>query len=260
MGNLQIRFLLILFGIGKVGVGRSLRQFQGSQGTLELHHTLHVARTTGGGTSVHCQHARQRTFHRLHATVDVTDSNNLLNILNFSNFLNFLHISYLIQPQFFCYLRAHLRGVAVNGLTTADNQIHIGTYVLDGRCQGITGGESVGTGKCAVGKQIATVGTAIHGLAYHLCGTPRAHGQHLNSRAGEFVFQSESLLQCVQVLGIEDGRQCATVHRAFGSHGVGPYVARVGHLLGKYNNFQFHSFLSYIYYYIMYKFAHKGTK
>ncbi len=50
------------------------------------------------------------------------------------------------------------------------------------------------------------------------------------------IFQSESLLECIQILGIEDSRQGATIDGAFGSHGIGTHVARVGYLLSKHYN------------------------
>ena len=108
--------------------------------------------------------------------------------------------------------------------------------MLDGRSQGIGGSQCVGTGKGAVGEEITAVGSAIDGFPYHFGSTSGPHRHDGDGGAGELVFQSQSLLEGVEVLGIEDGRQRAAVDGAFGSHGIGADVARVGHLLGKHYN------------------------
>jgi hypothetical protein len=53
-------------------------------------------------------------------------------------------------------------------------------------------------------------------------------------------FQTEGLLQGIQIFGIEDGGQCGAVDSTFGGHGILAHISGVGYLLGKYNNVQTH--------------------
>ena len=50
------------------------------------------------------------------------------------------------------------------------------------------------------------------------------------------LFQSESLLQGIQIFGIEDSRQGSTVHCALGSHRILAHITSVWHLFGQNNN------------------------
>jgi hypothetical protein len=54
------------------------------------------------------------------------------------------------------------------------------------------------------------------------------------------VFQSESLLQGIQVFRVEDGRKGGTVDGAVCVHGVFPHIASVRYLFCQYYNFQTH--------------------
>ena len=66
------------------------------------------------------------------------------------------------------------------------------------------------------------------------------HGQDGHGRTRVSIFQSQSLLQCVQVFRIEDGRQGGTVYGTLCGHGIFPHIACVGYLLCQYYNFQTH--------------------
>ena len=50
------------------------------------------------------------------------------------------------------------------------------------------------------------------------------------------LFQSESLLQGIQIFGIEDSRQGGTVHCALGSHRILAHITSVWHLFSQNNN------------------------
>ena len=150
---------------------------------------------------------------------------------------HFLGIGNLVQAKFFGHLGAYLGCIAVNGLATSDDDIHVGAKVLDGRGQRIAGGQCVGSGKGTVGEEVASVGTTIDSLADDLGGTAGAHRKHDYRRAGILLFEAERLLQGIKVFGIENGWQCTAIYRALGGHGIGAYIARVRNLLGKYNNF-----------------------
>ena len=151
-----------------------------------------------------------------------------------------LGVGNLVEPQLLGHLGTHLCGVTVDGLTAADDEVGIGHYMLDGCGQGIAGGQGVGSCKSTVGEQIASVRTAVHGFSDYLGRTAGTHGDDDDGGAGVLVLQAQCLLQSVQILGIEDGRQCRAVDRALWCHGIGTHVACVGDLLGKYNNFQIH--------------------
>ena len=145
-------------------------------------------------------------------------------------------IRYLVQAQLLSHLRSYLSRVAVDSLTTADDEIDIRADMLDGSSEGIARGQGVGTCEGAVGKQIAAIGTSVHRFANYFGSTARAHRDDGDGRAWELVFQSQGLLEGIEVLGIENGRQRATVDGTFGCHGIRTDVARVGYLFGKYNN------------------------
>ena len=153
---------------------------------------------------------------------------------------NLLGVGNLVESQLLCHLGANLCRVAVDGLSAADDKIYVGLHMLDGSGQSVAGGQGVGTCEGAVGKQVTAVCTAIHSLANHFSGTSGAHGHYSHRGSGVLVFQSESLLQCIQVLGIEYCRQGATVYGAFGGHGIWSHVARVGYLLSKHYNLETH--------------------
>jgi hypothetical protein len=126
-------------------------------------------------------------------------------------------------------LRAHLGGVAVDGLTTAQHDVE-GPGLLHGALQGVRGGQRVGAGELAVGQQDHAVGAPEEGFAQDSGRLGRPHRDHGHGAPAPFL-DLEGHLQRVQVLGIEDGRQRVAVHGAVFGHHVARDVVRVGHLL-----------------------------
>ena len=160
------------------------------------------------------------------------------------NLLYLFGVGHLVQAQLLGYLRTHLSGIAIDSLTTANHHIHMPDFLvnlLDGFGKKISSGQGVGTGTLTVGKQPTTVGSAIEALTNDLTGTRGTHRYHTHlDVVGISVLDAESLLQGVQVLGVEDGRKCGTVDRTLCSHGILTHVSRVRYLLGKYYNVQLH--------------------
>ena len=150
---------------------------------------------------------------------------------------DFLGVGHLIETQFLCYLRTHLGGVAVDGLTTSDDDIHV-TNLLDGGSQCVRGGEGVGTCEKSVSEQPTCVGTTEETLSDDFAGAWRTHGEQANGAARILFLETQCLFEGVEVFRVEDCGQCGAVHGALGRHGVFTHISRVGHLLGKHHDFQ----------------------
>jgi len=150
-----------------------------------------------------------------------------------------VHVGDLVQVELLRHLRAHLCGVAVDGLASANHEVgHANLF--DGRGERIRRGERVGSGEGAVGQQKAAVQTAIETFADEFGGTRRSHREQMDRGSGKLLLQAQGLFKGVQVFGIEDGGQGGAIHGSLRRHGVGAHVARVGHLLGEYDDFQTH--------------------
>ena len=65
-------------------------------------------------------------------------------------------------------------GIAVNGLTTADNDVNIAN-LLDGGGEGVRSSEGVGTGEETVGQQPTGISAAIKSLTDDFTCTWRTH-------------------------------------------------------------------------------------
>ena len=204
---------------------------------LVLHHETGIAGTGWSSGAVYRDKHRQRCHDGLYTAVNVA-ADCSLPVLNLKDFLG---VSNLVESQFLCDLRPHLCRVSVDRLTTTDDNVYIADF-LHGRSQCVGCSQRVSTCKLAVGQQPAGIGAAIEPLPDNLAGTWRPHGQYPHGSPRVLFLQPERLLQCVQVFRVEDGRQCGTVHRSLGCHGILPHVSCVRYLLGKYNDFQTHKY------------------
>ena len=102
--------------------------------------------------------------------------------------------------------------------------------LADGALQGERGCQGVGACKLAIRQEDDLVGTAEEAIAQDVGGLGRAHCEDGDGAAGSLL-DLERHLERVEVLGIEDGRQGATVHGAVFGHHVAGDVVRVGDLL-----------------------------
>ena len=157
----------------------------------------------------------------------------------FVHIQNLFRISNLRQSQLLSHLRAYLCRIAVDGLAAADDDVII-AYLPDGGGKGVGSGQRIGSGKSAVGQQIAVVGAAVKSFTDNFGCASRSHGQDGYGGARMCIFQPESLLKGIQVFGVEDGGECRAVNGSVGFHGIFPNVACVGNLFCQYNDFQTH--------------------
>src|SRR5450759_1273044 len=125
-------------------------------------------------------------------------------------------------------LRADLGGVAVDGLAAAQDEVEL-TELLDSALEDVGGGEGVRTGELAVRQQDDFVGSAEEAVAQDVGGLGRSHRDHGDRAAGP-VLDLERHLKGVEVLGIEDRGQGATVHGAVFGHHLAREVVRIGDL------------------------------
>ena len=104
-----------------------------------------------------------------------------------------LGVGHLRQAQLLGHLRTHLRRIAVDGLAAGDD--HVGHDLAQGARKGVGGGQRVGAGELAVGKQISPVGAAEHRVADDVGGTLRTHRQDVHRRALDGVLEPQGGLQ-----------------------------------------------------------------
>ena len=201
-----------------------------------FHDALGILRAARRGATVYGDQHRQRDLHRLDTAIDVAADRGDA-ILDTEDFFG---VGHLVETEFLGHLRTDLGGIAVDGLTAAEDDVNPAD-LLDGGREGIGGSEGVSTGEEAVGQQPAFVSSAIEAFTYDFSGTGRAHREHADGGAGVLFFQSERLLEGVQVVGIEDGRKGGTVDRSFGRHRIFPNIPGVRHLFGQDHNFQTHA-------------------
>jgi len=139
------------------------------------------------------------------------------------------HTGDLRHAQLLGRLRPDLGGVAVDRLAAAEHEVE-GADLLDRLRQGVAGGQRVGAGEGLVGQQDHLVGAAVQRLAQHGDGGRRAHRDDGHA-AAVAVLELERLLEGVEVLGVEHGRQRGAVDRAVLLHRVTRHVGGVGDLL-----------------------------
>ena len=101
-------------------------------------------------------------------------------------------------------------------------------------------GEGVGAAHSAVGEEDAGIRAAVKPLTEHFGRLGQAHGEHRDGRAGMGFFQTKRQFERIEVVGIDDGRQCCAIDGTLRRHRIFAHIAGVGYLLGKYNNFQTH--------------------
>ena len=196
-----------------------------------------MLRTAGSGAPVHGHEQRQGSLDRFHAPVDVAADRGLA----VGDPEDLLGVGHLVQAEFLGDLGADLGGVAVDGLPSADDDVHV-TDLPDGRRKGVGGRERIGAGEEAVRQEPARIGAAVESLADDFSRAGRAHREDADRGAGIGFFQAQGLFECIQVVWIEDGRQCGAVDGPFRGHRILPHVPGIGHLLCEDDDFQFHGF------------------
>ena len=165
------------------------------------HQQLGIARTARCCRAVDGDDDRQGTLNGLDASVDVALHGDAT--ILYLEYL--LGIGYLGESQLLGHLRTYLSGVAIDSLTASDDDVVL-AYLADGCREGIRCSQGVGTGKGAVGEQVATVSAAKHTFAHNLCRAGRAHREHLDRSTRILFLEAQGLLQGIQILGIEDCR------------------------------------------------------
>ena len=197
-----------------------------------FHYELHVAWATWSCTAVYGYHEWQWGLYGLDTSIDeATDC-----CLAVFHLQNLLGVGDLVQAQLLSYLWTYLCGITIDSLATTDHDVDIAN-LLDGGGKGIGCGQCVCTGEEAVGKQPTCICTTVKTLANYLTGTWRTHCKNTNCGTWILLFQSKSLLQCVQIFRIEDGGKGCAVDCAFGCHRILTHISCVWYLLGKYYNF-----------------------
>ena len=209
--------------------------FGNSFGMFVLLHQFRVARTARSCRAVDSNHDRQRALYGFNTTVDVAFHCNLV----FTYFQNFFCVCDLGQSQLFCYLRTYLRRIPVDSLTTTNNNVTV-TYFADSSSQRVRSSQCICTGESTVGQQVTVICTTEKSFTNNVGSTTWSHCQNGNGRAWMSIFQSKSLLESIQVFGIEDSGECRTVNGSVGFHGILPNITCVGNLFCQYNNFQTH--------------------
>ena len=135
---------------------------------------------------------------------------------------------------------AHLGGVAVDGLTAAeDDVVLVHAQVLDGGGQNLGGGEGVGAAELTGGHQHGLVHAHGLQLQQHTGGGRGTH-RHGDDGAAQLVLQGQGGLHGVHIVGVDDGLHGGAVQRAVGVDG--DLAGGVGHLLDTYD--KLHSILA----------------
>ena len=121
--------------------------------------------------------------------------------------------------QFLSDLGTHLSGIAVDGLTASQDDIVLLNAVgIDGGGNDLGGSVGVGAAELTGGDQNAFVHAHGHQLTQHALGGRRTHGER-HDLAAQLVLQSQSGLDSVQVIGVDDGLHGRTIQRTIGIHG-----------------------------------------
>ena len=157
-------------------------------------------RAAGSSASIDRDNHRQRSLDGLYTAIDHALDGSLT-IFHGEDFLGVCH---LIEAQLLSHLRTHLSRIAINGLTTSNDYVHIAN-LLDGSGEGVRSGQRVGTGKETVGQEPTRISAPIKSLTDNLSCTWRTHRQYSYSRSWMLLLQAKSLLQGIQIFGIEDG-------------------------------------------------------
>ena len=126
-------------------------------------------------------------------------------------------------------LRAHLGGVAVDGLASGDDEVIV--ELAEGGGNGVGSGESVGAAELAVAEPDGAVHPHGVSLAEDSFGLRRSHGDDRHVGA-VFIFETQGELQASLVVGIHDGGHAVANERSF--YGVKLDFSGVRHLLDTY--------------------------
>ena len=140
-------------------------------------------------------------------------------------------------------LGADLGGITVDGLTASqDDVILLNAVGIDSGGNDLGGSVGVGAAELTGGDQNAFVHAHGHQLTQHALGGRRTHGER-HDLAAQLVLQSQSGLDSVQVIGVDDGLHGRTVQSTIGIHGH--LTGGIGDLLNSNENFIF-LFTSYL--------------
>ena len=126
-------------------------------------------------------------------------------------------------------LGTHLSGITVDGLTASQDDIVLLDAVgIDSGGNDLGGSVGVGTAELTGGDQNAFVHAHGHQLTQHALGGRRTHGER-HDLAAQLILQSQSGLDSVQVIGVDDGLHGRTIQRTIGIDS--DFAAGVGNLL-----------------------------
>ena len=145
------------------------------------------------------------------------------------------------QMQLLSDLGAHLCGIAVDGLTASqDDVILVDAVGVDGSGDDLGSSVGIGTAELTSGHQNALVHAHGHQLTQHALGGRGTHGER-HHLAAQLVLQSQSGLNGVHVIGVDDGLHGRTVQGAIGVHGH--LTGGIGNLLHSDDDFHFTFYL-----------------
>ena len=143
----------------------------------------------------------------------------------------------LRQTELLRDLRADLRGVAIDGLAAAhDDVFRLHTDAVDCSGKDLGGGVGIGTAEFTTGNEHRFIRAAGEDLTQHAFCRRGAHGDN-HDFAACLILERERRFHCVQVVGVGDGLHGRTVQRAIGVHGN--LTGGIGNLLNTNDDFHF---------------------
>ena len=151
---------------------------------------------------------------------------------------HFFHIGDLGQGELFSDLGTDLCGITVDRLSAAEDQIEI-TDLSCATAESEAGCQSVSAAEGPVGQQDRFIRAAAECVAEDACCGGQPHGCD-NDIAVVTFFQLECEFQSVEVFGIENRRQCRTIHSSILFHCLSRHVLGVRDLLHEYDDFAGH--------------------
>jgi len=148
-----------------------------------------------------------------------------------------IDIGQLGKVQPYSQTRSHLSGVPIDGVFTAEDQVHrpFLLELLDGLSQDIGGGQGIGAGKGPVGEQYGPIRSHAQGFSKdRLC----LRGSHGNSRypTPQLLFELDRCFQGMGVKGVHNGGDPGPDQTA--GLGIDAHFRGVRHLFYAYHHLQ----------------------
>ena len=149
----------------------------------------------------------------------------------------FVQIGDEVVPHLLCHLRAHLCGIAIDGLSATKDEVRL--ELLGSTAKDIAGRERVAGCGTSVGDENSAVGSVIEALANDFTRCRGTHGQYCD-RSAVGVLDLQRQLEGVVIFRIENRRQCAAIDGSVFFHSFAGDPFRIGHLLNADYNIKWH--------------------